>query len=71
MITDNKQIGTKPKGFRTEKLMTLQQRAEESGISAGYISKIQPFGKKYPAAVLCPGHHSQRADDRRWGRLCP
>lgn len=41
MITDNKQIGTKPKGFRTEKLMTLQQLAEESGISAGYISKIE------------------------------
>lgn len=40
-MTDTKLIGTKLKRFRKEKSMTLQQLADESGISAGYISKIE------------------------------
>ena len=41
MMTDTKLIGTKLKRFRKEKSMKLQQLADESGISAGYISKIE------------------------------
>ncbi|BFL47746.1 XRE family transcriptional regulator [Lactonifactor longoviformis] len=40
-MTDFKLLGKKLKSLRKEKMLTLQQLSERSGISTGYISKIE------------------------------
>lgn len=40
-MTDFKVLGDRLKSLRKEKMLTLQQLAEKSEISAGYISKIE------------------------------
>jgi len=40
-MIDNNFLGKKLKNLRKEKMMTLQQLAEKSDISAGYLSKIE------------------------------
>ncbi|MDO4289268.1 MAG: XRE family transcriptional regulator [Eubacterium sp.] len=40
-MNDNKLIGEKIKNYRKENRLTLKQLEEASGISAGYISKIE------------------------------
>ena len=40
-MDNTKLLGKKIKDYRKRNMMTLQQLAEKSGISAGYISKIE------------------------------
>lgn len=41
MVNENRLMGETLKRFRKQKKMTLQQLAQETGISTGYISKIE------------------------------
>jgi transcriptional regulator with XRE-family HTH domain len=46
------EIGKRIKAFRTEKRITLEQLADRTGFTKGYLSKVEKSGKSPPVSTL-------------------